>query len=619
MTSPTHNASDKAPLDAVRAGELLDELAQQPTLVRLNQASAKLGEIKSVLGRVPVRLGCVSSFTLDPLKSVLELQAARAGMALESYIAPFGQFERVLIDPAAGLAGFRPDAVLVAVRLADVCPQLYSDFNGLKDGEAFALLDGWFDRLAVALQTFRQRSNAYLLIQNDEQPVNPALGIADAVSPGSQSEFIRTANRRLVDLAGTIPNTFVLDYDALVARVGRENWCDDRTRLYARIPVASRHYWRWAGFYVRHLRPLFGLTKKVIVLDADHTLWGGVVGDVGMHGIQLGHDFPGNAFIEFQQRILELHRRGVLLAIASKNEPGSVEQVLASHEEMVLKPNHFASMRVNWNPKPQSLQEIAEELNLGLDSFVFMDDSPVECDLMRKSLPQVLTVHLPRDPAGYPAIVDGLDCFDQWTISNEDRRRGDMYRAESERRQLKSAAIDMQSFYRQLDMTMVVSINQPAHVARASQMTNRTNQFNMHTRRCSEDDIRRLSTDGTHEVVTVALADKFGENGIIGMAVVGTGADAWTVRQFLMSCRVLGRAVETTLLRWIALRARAAGAKRLLAEFVPTGKNKPFSGFFADCGLSRAQATGDIQIWELGLERFEETLPDWIKVVVQAD
>ncbi|HWL93490.1 MAG TPA: HAD-IIIC family phosphatase [Phycisphaerae bacterium] len=615
---PELNSQPKAEItDAASAIAVLDAVAAQPTLVRINQAGRQIDALADLLGRVPLRLACLSSFTMDPLKASIELHGLRAGFRFETYVAPYGRFEQELIDPSSGLNAGGPQAVLLAVRLPDVCPALYDSFNGISPREAGDILGEWFTRLGTALRTFRERSSAPVLMQNYEMPLSPALGIADAGGPHSQASTLRDANARLQQLSRDIPNLYVMDYDGLVARVDRERWCDPRTRLFARIPVASGHYWRLAGFYVSHLRPLFGLSKKVLVLDADNTLWGGVIGDVGLNGIQLGQDFPGNAFVEFQKRVLDLHQRGVILAIASKNEPGSVEQVLAEHPQMVLRARHFASTKVSWNPKPPALREIADELNLGIDSFVFMDDSPVECDLMRKSLPEVLTVQLPADPAGYSASIDALDCFEQWTISEEDRKRGELYQAETGRRQLQAVVVDMPAFYRQLEMAMTLYVNHLPHVGRASQMTNRTNQFNMHTVRCTEDDIRRFMTDDQHWVVTVALADRFGDNGVIGMAVVDRGVETWRVPLFLMSCRILGRTVEQSFLRWIAEKAREAGGRRLEAEFVPTAKNRPFSGFFEQCGLRRARDSGDIQLWEANLAAGVEPIPDWIRVAVE--
>lgn len=607
--------SESSPLTASAAVEVLDALAAQPGIVRINQAARQIDELRALLGRVPLRIACLASFTFDPLKAAMELQGVRAGFAMESYIGPYGRFEQELIDPQSGLAAFAPHAILLAVRLADTCPAVYEEFNSLSPSDSTRLVDEWFARLTAAVGSFRRRSNSPILIQNYELPVAPALGIADLAASHSQSAVIRAANQRLQSLAKEIGNAYVLDYDGLVARIGRETWSDARTRLFARIPVASQHYWRLAGFYVQHLRPLYGLSKKVLALDADHTLWGGVVGDVGTHGIALGKDFPGNAYVQFQRKVLELYHRGVVLVIASKNEPGAVEQVLDQHPDMVLRRKHFASLRVNWNPKPQNLREMADELNLGIDSFVFIDDSPVECDLMRKSLHEVMTIQLPKDPAGYPAVIDALDCFEQWTISDEDRQRGELYRAETERKQLQSVAMDMPTFYRQLEMKMTLHVNHLPHVARAAQMTNRTNQFNMHTTRCSEDDIRAFMLDGSHEIVTVALADRFGDNGIVGMVLLRRDAAEWTIRQFLMSCRVLGRTVEQSLMRWIAVRAKKTGVTRLLAEFVPTLKNKPFAGFFQSCGLTRAGERDEkVELWELALDRQQEPIPDWIEL-----
>ena len=598
---------------------MLDRLADEPTLLHLNEAARRISTLRETLGRVSLRLACLSSFTIEPLKPAIELQALRTGIALETYVGPFGQFEQELINPLSGLAAHQPGAVLLAIRLRDVCPDIYNAFNSLSTDQAREIVDAWFERLAAALRAYRERSTTPVLLQNYDQPVVPAAGIAEASVAHSQTAVIRSANDRLLELAKQIPNTYVLDYDALVARVGREGWCDDRMRFFARIPVASRHYWRLAGFYVKHLVPLLGLSKKVLVLDADNTIWGGVVGDVGIHGIQLGHDFPGSAFVEFQQRVLDLHQRGVILAIASKNEPGSVEQVLAEHSEMILRPRHFAAMRVNWKPKPENLIEIAAELNLGIDSFVFIDDSPVECDLVRKTLPDVLTIQLPADPAGYSRVIESLDCFEQWSISDEDRRRGEMYRAEFERKQLQSAAIDMHSFYRQLEMRLTLHVNHLPHVSRAAQLANRTNQFNMHTSRRTEDDIRRLMTDGRHLVVTAALADRFGDNGVIGLAVAEKGQPDWRLPMFLMSCRVLGRTIEQFLVRWMADEARAGGATRLVAEFLPTARNKPFEAFYSKCGFMPCGQTGDIQLLELHLGAAGETHPDWINLIVVRD
>ncbi|MCG8406004.1 MAG: HAD-IIIC family phosphatase [Phycisphaerales bacterium] len=612
--SPQSAAQAEAEREAVHPDALFSEVDACPTLLNISRVTKRLAPQRDDLARVGLKVACVSSFTFDPLKPALELQGLRAGMGIHSYISPYGQYEQELINPSAGLADFRPDVVLVTIRLQDVCRPIYDEFNGMTEDDAKRVLDDWINRLSAALQTYRERASAYILMQNYDLPAVSATGITSRGQLYAQADAIEWANKQLARLAESIDNLYVMDYDGLVARMGRRRWSDPRTEFYARIPIANDHYWPLTGFYIRHLRPLYGLSKKAIVLDADNTLWGGVVGDAGPNGIELGNDFPGNAYVAFQKRILDLHHRGIILAIASKNEPGSVESVLQNHPDMVLRPEHFATTQINWNPKPDNLRQIAEDLNLGLDAFVFMDDSPVECEMMRTALPQVLTIPLPKDPAAYPDIIESLDCFDQWTISAEDRKRGELYKAEAGRREFQRQTVDLPTFYRHLEMQMTLFIDCVAHVARASQMTNRTNQFNMNTIRCSEDDIRKFMAATDHEVITLALRDRFGDNGVVGLAVVRRREEAWTLHLFLMSCRVLGRTVEQTVVRWIKKRAQRAGVKQLTAEFVPTSKNKPFAGFYRECGFNLAGPSSDIQRWECELEGAETDAPDWMAI-----
>jgi FkbH-like protein len=596
------------------AALLLAQIDDRPTLVNINTAARRIAPIASSLASVQKRLACLSSFTIDFLKTPLELQALRAGLHLQIHVAAYGQVDQELIDPNSGVASFNPDVVLIAVRLRDVCPSLYDAFNSLSPNDAKAMIDDWLARFKSALMSFRQHSQAHLLILNYEAPVAPALGIADSAAANSQSQLIRAANESLDAIAAAVANAHVLDYDALIASHGRSTWEDRRMALYGRIPVAAQHYWPFAGFIVRYLRPMYGLTKKVLVLDADNTLWGGVIGDVGVDGIALGHDYPGSAFVAFQKRVLDLYHRGIVLCIASKNQPGIVEEALKTHPDMVLREKHFAAMRVNWNPKPQNLQEMAADLNLGIDSFVFLDDNDVECALMREALPQVLTICLPKEPARYAAVVENLDCFDQFSVSAEDRVRGELYRAESGRRQLQSAVVDMPTFYRQLAMKVTFGINQSSQISRAAQMTNRTNQFNMHTIRCSEDDIRRFMDSGDHEVITLALEDRFGDSGVVGLAIVRKSPQEWVLHQFLMSCRILGRTVEQAFVKWIAGRAKSAGAAQIIGQFAPTTKNKPFAGFYKSCGFAANSTDSAPDEWILPLPNVDTSIPDWIAI-----
>jgi FkbH-like protein len=596
------------------AAALLAEVDSQPSIERISVAARQLLPHKREVASMPLRVACLASWTFESVRPALELQALRSGISLECHVAPFGQFDREVLEPESNLHRFDPQVLILALRLPDLCPDLYEAFAGLSSARVKELTDGYVSRIESLLAAFRSRSGAPVLLQDCERPAHPALGLADAGARPSQIGTILDMNQRLARLAVSVPNVYLMDYDALFARHGRAAWGDPRMQLTARIPVAPANYWALAGFYVRHLRPLVGLVRKVLVVDADDTLWGGVAGEVGLEGIALGPDYPGNAFVLLQKRLLDLHHRGVLLCLASKNEPAVVDEVIDRHPAMVLRREHFAARRINWSPKPDNLRAVADEINLGLESFVFLDDSEVECALMRRTLPQVLTIQAPREPALLPGTIESLDVFDQWTISEEDRRRGAAYHAESARREARVVSTDLPSFYRSLKMVMTLSIDEPGTIARAAQLTQRTNQFNMNPRRCTEEDIRGMMSAADEHVVCLSLRDRFGDSGIVGLAALRRGGQDWYLPMFLMSCRVLGRSAEGCFLRWLGRWSKAGGARRLIAEYVPTTKNKPFGSFYEECGLSPMPDEGEAQRWAWALDEAAFTMPDWMKV-----
>ncbi len=601
-------------LTHAEANKLLDLVGANPTLINIATAYRRLSALTAAVPHTTIRFAALSTFTLDPMTPSLQLAALGARIELHPWIAPFGQLAPTLIDANSPVTPFAPDVVLIAARLADVVPNLYDGPQSNNTDGLMATVSDYLDQLDASITTYRDRSSATLLLQNFERPSYIVSAISEFEAAGGQLHAWRYANSRLRSLAEKIGNCHVMDYDALVARHGSRHWIDPRTELYGRIPIAAGHYFDYAKFIVRHLRPIAGRSKKLIVLDADNTLWGGILGDDGLDGIQLGHDFPGNAYLRFQRRLLALHQRGILLCIASKNEPGSVEHAVASHPEMILRPEHFTSMHVSWSAKPDAIRHIAETLNLGLDSFVFIDDSAVECAMMRDSLPDVMTVLLPDDPARFADVIESLDCFDQFTLSDEDRRRGVMYKAEADRRQLATTAVDLPTFYRSLQMRLTIGVNDKRHAGRAAQMTQRTNQFNMNTIRCVEDDIQAWIRAPDVDVFSLGLTDQFGDSGIVGLAVVRKSDDNWHLHMLLMSCRVLGRTIESTFVAWIANRARTAGVPNLGATFVSTPKNQPFADFYHKCAFESGPAESQSRQWVLDLDSADTRIPDWFTI-----
>ena len=318
-------------------------------------------------------------------------------------------------------------------------------------------------------------------------------------------------------------------------------------------------------------------------------MWGGIVGEDGPDGITLGHDYPGNAYTAFQRRLLDFQQRGFILALCSKNNLADVEQVLKDHPHQVLKPEHFAAIRVNWEPKTVNLVALAEELNLGLDSFVFVDDSDYECALVRRELPEVEVIQTPARPIEVPSCLDHVSRLELLSLTVEDLKKTEMYAQERVRRQLRQNAErsgGLEDYLASLEMVMTVGIDDPAPLKRLSQLTQKTNQFNLTTRRYDELHMRHLIDSSNWMVGYFSLKDVFGDSGIVGLALFEVLEPAAAeLETFLMSCRVIGRKAESAFLNVLLKRLAAAGVREVLADYLPTPKNALATSFLPDHGF----------------------------------
>lgn len=319
--------------------------------------------------------------------------------------------------------------------------------------------------------------------------------------------------------------------------------------------------------------------KKCLVLDLDNTLWGGIVGEEGIDNLRLSLTPPGSGFLAFQQAILDHYHRGVMLAINSRNNPEDALLVLRTHPNMILKEQHFAAMRINWNDKAQNLRELSEELNIGLDAMVFLDDDPTNRALVRALLPQVETPDLPQDSSEYARFLHSGNYFPSKAITDEDKMRGNLYVTERLRKEQEKQFGNKEEFLESLGLELICSEGDDSAVARLAQLTEKTNQFNTHKRPLTEDEVRSYMASPVHRIFHGRLLDTFGDYGIVTFALVEDRGEEWHIDQLLMSCRVFGRGVEEAFLSYIADRARSAGAKRLTVSFAETPKNLPAKTF----------------------------------------
>ena len=556
----------------------------------------------------PFKVALLSSFSIDFVRDALVAEGLANGLRLEVYCGPFGSFRQEIHDPASGLYRFAAQAVVLAVE-ADAWVPAGSAASQSVSQEAQTLLT-----------QFRERSSATVLCHNLSLPRWPA-PVAPGVRLALQDDAaqIASSNESLRQLARANANFYVVDYAALVNRHGYDKWFDERMRHYARAPVARAMQRSLAREYVKFVRGLTGLTRKCLVVDLDNTLWGGVLGEDGVDGVKLGPDYPGSAFVEFQRYIAQLQSRGTLLAIASKNNPADVEQMFARHPFMALRLDQFSNRQIGWHKKSDSLEAIARELNIGLEHLVFIDDSAFECEQVREALPQVTVVHLPAEPTGYIAALAQEGWFDALSISDEDKRRADLYKQREQAESMRGSATNLEDFYRELHMHLAIAPVSAATLARSAQLTQKTNQFNVTTRRYTEADIERMLADPDWVLCTVTVRDKFGDSGVVGVMFAVQRAAALEIDTLLLSCRVIGRTVETAMLACLSQVARSRALETLTGCVVPTAKNVPVRDLFMRHGFHSADGTPEAGgQWQLSLRPGGIDYPPWFELDIDA-
>ena len=567
----------------------------------------------------PLKVALLSSFSIDFVRQPLVVQSFLSGIDILVYLPGFGQYQQEIRDPASGLYAFSPDIVILAVEGSDYMPEIYRDYmDELANGFDATLLRFQEDYQNL-IQTFRQHSTATLLINNFAPPIRRQLGILDGQRGKGQAQLVEQMNESLATLCQKNPRVYAVDYAGLVSRHGAMHWYDERMTHYAKAPIAMDMLPFLAGEYVKFFRALTGQTKKCLVLDLDNTLWGGVLGEDGIAGIQLGSVYPGSAYLEFQREIFNLHKRGIILAIASKNNASDVEQVFTSHRGMLLKRQHFACMQVHWGQKSESLREIARQLNIGVEHIVFVDDNPAEIQEVEQTLPMVTTIKLPKQPEQFVGTLlqDGL--FDSLSFSAEDRRRGEMYRQRDEAEKLRERSGNLEEFYRSLEMEVTLAHVEKTSLIRCAQMTQKTNQFNITTIRFSESELVERMKSPDWLLVSTSVRDRFGDNGIVGLMMARFRSGALDIETFLLSCRVIGRGIETAMLAYLCEQAARRGAGTIQGRIVLTPKNFPVRDLFERHRFARLEetTTGETR-WMLNLNNSPVLWPDWLRVTTDA-
>jgi FkbH-like protein len=470
------------------------------------------------------------------------------------------------------------------------------------------------DRLLAAAARFTAWSSAVIVVHALHSAFPDPLGPAGARAGPGRGEVLAALNRQLADGLRALPRAYMLDVPDALARRRQGALDNPKLRHLARMRFSEPALEEVARAYAQFVAPITGRTRKCVVVDLDNTLWGGIVGEDGPHGIRLGDTSPGSEFREFQQYLLSLSQRGMLLAINSKNNEADALEVIRSHEAMILRETAFSAVRINWDHKSTNMVSIAEELGIGLDALVFIDDSDNERALMRQALPQVLTVEMPRDPARYRETLERLPELQTMTVTTEDRARTQQYAERRQREQLRVAAQSLDEYLGSLGIVVEMAPASERTLPRVHQLFQRTNQFNLTGRRYELGTLASRAGDPAWRVYTTHVSDRFGDHGLVATAVVRLSADAWEIENLVMSCRVIGYGIENALLARLAADARTASARWLIGEFIPTAKNAPARDFFSHSAFVRDGAGAPSERWRRDLVRAAVTPPPWITV-----
>ena len=521
-----------------------------------------------------------ADFTIDELADRLAAPDFD-GLAVGCEIAPYDQVVPTLL--AVEKREPRLDVAIAWTRPEAVSPAFRAISNG-HEGDAGALA-GDVDAFASALRAASRGARFVFVPSWVLPPWRRGLGVSEL--RGGAAAALARMNARLLESLEDAPNVFVLDAQRWLA-AARDGGVDPKLWHAGKIGFTSDVLAEAALDVRAALRGLSGASRKLVVLDLDDTLWGGIVGEVGWERVRLGgHDAHGEAFVELQKKLAALARRGVALAVVSKNEEAVALEAMERHPEMVIRPDMLAAHRIGWSDKAQSIAEIAAELNLGLQSVVFIDDNPVERARVREALPEVYVPEWPSDPTHAPRALEALRCFDAPRVTQEDRERNAMYATERKRTALRATASSLDEWLETLGLVVRFERLGAANVARAAQLVNKTNQMNLRTRRLSDAELLEWAKRAEHEAWVVHVADRFGDAGLTGFLGLSCAGESATLEDYLLSCRVMGRRVEETMLWAAAQRAAARGARELVIAPRPTPKNKPCLDFFDRAGLPR--------------------------------
>ena len=547
-----------------------------------------------------IRIALLADCATQHLATIMRAIAARNGVQAELYEGNYDGVDLEILDPNSALYAFAPQYVVILLSSEKLKARLYAS------GDRRTFADETVGRLENLWGAFRAHSQATIIQSTFVLPSERAFGNYELKVADSVGSIFTEINYRLAVKARETKNVLLNDVDFLAAAIGRAQWLDARMWNMAKTPCRLEHVPLLGQSLLDTMFAASGLIVKCVVLDLDNTLWGGVIGDDGLEGIALGEFDEGEAFVGFQKFIRELKRRGIILAVVSKNEHANAVLPFREHPHMALKEDDISVFVANWDNKADNIRLIQKTLNIGFDSLVFLDDNPFERNIVREFLPEVVVPELPEDPSLYLQSLADLNLFETASFSEADLQRAGQYREEAQRELTKTHFTDINDYLTSLAMEIRLERFNAFNLPRIAQLIQRSNQFNLMTRRYGEAACEAMMKDPSRAPLTLRLADKFGDYGLISVVILKHAGEDLEIDEYLMSCRVLQRGVESFTINNIFSYAARLGAKRVVGQYLPTAKNDMVKDFFKSFGFEKvADGDGGASQWALAVDAYQ--------------
>ena len=523
------------------------------------------------------KIALLYSSTSEWVKEYLTIGLLSEKLFPQIYAAPYQQVEQEILTLESDLYHFEPEIVFFHLELSSILPaDPACEENDIKKAVG---------KIRSLVNLMRRQTKSLIVIDNFQQPPYLPIRSSRDLKSNTLKEWFNDLNRALADEFQSDDSVLICDLDGLAAFHGREKAVNSKLFYLAHMELSESFLPQVIKKYIGYVKALKGKGRKCIVVDLDNTLWGGVIGEDGLEGIRLSQNGEGREFFDFQKLLHSFTQRGVLLAVNSKNNPDDALKAIREHPCMFLKEEHFCSLKINWKNKVSNFMEIARELKIGLDAMVFLDDDPRERALIRQALPQVLVPEMPKDPSEYGRLLSGLNDFEMIQFTEEDTKRTGFYLAQREREQFKENFQSLEDFLWNLEIEARISTITEKDLPRITQLMQRTNQFNMTTRRYTVNELKEF-LNSSHHLFAIHVKDRFGDSGAVGSAILKKQGRDCVIKAFLLSCRVLGRGIEDYFMNHLYQTAKGEGAERLVGELIFTEKNPPARDFYRKYGFT---------------------------------